>query len=88
MWRIELLGNLRIIQGEKVITRFESKKVAALVARLALAPERLHSSLPQTEGRATPRAHRNFKRGLAEQRRHLPAAAEGGQRELDPTLAE
>jgi predicted ATPase len=42
MWRVELLGNLQITRGEKTITRFESRKVGALVARIALSPERLH----------------------------------------------
>jgi predicted ATPase len=42
MWRVELLGNLRITRGEKTVTRFESRKVGALLARLALAPERAH----------------------------------------------
>ena len=39
-WRIELLGGLRATKGECVVTHFESRKTAALLACLALRPER------------------------------------------------
>ena len=39
-WRIELLGQLRATSGDRVITQFGSRKVAALLARLALFPKR------------------------------------------------
>ena len=39
-WRIELLGQLRASSGDLVITQFGSRKVAALLARLALYPKR------------------------------------------------
>ncbi len=44
MWRVELLGKVQIVRGdtEAVIARFESRKVAALLARLALFPARVH----------------------------------------------
>ena len=41
-WRIELLGQLRASSGDLVITQFGSRKVAALLARLALFPKRVH----------------------------------------------
>src|SRR5436309_13513783 len=39
-WRIELFGGLRAQQGERVVTHFESRKVAALLACLALRLQR------------------------------------------------
>ena len=42
-WRVELLGELRITCGERVVTRLESRKIAALLARLALHPQRVHT---------------------------------------------
>lgn len=41
-WRIDLLGQLRASSGDRVITQFGSRKVAALLARLALFPKRTH----------------------------------------------
>src|SRR5438128_3063755 len=35
-WRIELFGGLRARQGERVVTHFESRKIGALFACLAL----------------------------------------------------
>lgn len=40
--RIELLGGLRVIQGERTIVRFYSRKAAALLAYLAFHRERAH----------------------------------------------
>ena len=42
-WRIELLGQLRATSGDRVIVQFGSRKIAALLARLALFPRRVHS---------------------------------------------
>jgi len=42
-WRIELLGGLRVLSGERVMTRFRTHKTASLLAYLALFPERPHS---------------------------------------------
>jgi len=42
-WRVYLLGDLRVACGERSITHFESRKVAALIARMALQPHRLHA---------------------------------------------
>lgn len=41
-WQIELLGRLRAVQGECVITRFRTRKAGLLLARLALFPRRAH----------------------------------------------
>ena len=42
-WRLELLGGLRVIGADdETITHFESRKTAALLAYLALHPERAH----------------------------------------------
>ncbi len=41
-WRFEQLGQLRAISGDRVVTQFGSRKVAALLARLALFPKRAH----------------------------------------------
>jgi predicted ATPase len=43
VWRIELLGGLRATSGTTVLTQFGSRRIAALLARLALAPQRSHS---------------------------------------------
>src|SRR5688500_184881 len=51
------------------------------------ATEGLHPFFSETEGRATLRSHRTFKRGFAEQSRHLTAAPEGRQREFVRYLA-
>jgi predicted ATPase/DNA-binding SARP family transcriptional activator len=41
-WRIELLGGLRAVQGERVFTRFRTQKNAELLAYLAIHPGRAH----------------------------------------------
>jgi DNA-binding SARP family transcriptional activator/transposase-like protein len=41
-WRIELFGGLKAQQGERVLTHFETRKIAALLAWLALHPQRPH----------------------------------------------
>ncbi len=42
-WRIDLLGQVRATSGDLVITQFGSRKIAALLARLAMFPQRLHA---------------------------------------------
>ncbi len=42
-WQMRLLGGLRAQRGPLVLTRFGSRSVAALLARLALFPERTHA---------------------------------------------
>lgn len=42
-WRIELLGRVRASCGDVELTRFGSRHIAALLARLALFPRRAHS---------------------------------------------
>jgi DNA-binding SARP family transcriptional activator len=41
-WRIELLGELKAIQGDRVVTRFRTQKTAALLAYLAYHRHRSH----------------------------------------------
>jgi predicted ATPase len=41
-WRIEMLGGLRAVRGERTLARFPGKKASALLAYLALAPGRFH----------------------------------------------
>ncbi len=42
-WRIELLGGLRVRQGDRVVERFRTQKAGALLAYLAYHAPRLHS---------------------------------------------
>jgi predicted ATPase len=42
VWQFQLLGNLRAQRGEQVITRFATTRSAALLARMALFPQRAH----------------------------------------------
>ena len=58
-WQIELLGWLRVVQADRVITRFRTRKAEARLAYLAYHPHRAHPreqliELLQPEGR--PRA--------------------------------
>ena len=43
LWRVNLLGGLSLSDGTQDITRLPSRAVTALLARLALAPERAHA---------------------------------------------
>jgi DNA-binding SARP family transcriptional activator len=43
LWQIQLLGGLRATHGNSVIAQFPSRPVAALLARLALEPQRRHA---------------------------------------------
>ncbi len=42
-WHIRLLGTLEARQGKIIVSRFATSRVAALLARLALHPQRAHS---------------------------------------------
>jgi len=42
-WQFQLFGDLRAQRGDIVVTRFATSRVAALLARLALFPQRAHS---------------------------------------------
>lgn len=42
-WRIQLFGGLRIEAGERVVTHFETRKIAALLACLALRVHQRHA---------------------------------------------
>jgi hypothetical protein len=41
-WRIEVLGGLQAVPGDRVLTRFRTEKTAALLAFLARDPLRSH----------------------------------------------
>ncbi len=43
LWRVGLLGGLSLSDGAQTLTRLPSRAVTALLARLALAPERAHA---------------------------------------------
>jgi non-specific serine/threonine protein kinase len=43
LWRVELLGGLRAVHPDRVVTRFRTQKAGALLAYLALYPHRGHS---------------------------------------------
>ena len=43
VWHIQLLGGLRATHGNAVIAQFPSRPVAALLARLAMEPQRRHA---------------------------------------------
>ena len=43
LWRVRLLGGLSLTDGTQHITRLPSRAITALLARLALAPERAHA---------------------------------------------
>jgi len=45
-WRSQMLGRLSARRGDRVVTRFASSRVAALLARLALFPARAGLSAP------------------------------------------
>lgn len=42
LWRVELLGQVRATSGGREVTQFGSRKIVALLARLALYPKRAH----------------------------------------------
>jgi len=42
LWRVELLGGLRLSDGEQHLVRLPSRAITSLLARLAMAPQRAH----------------------------------------------
>ena len=42
LWRVELLGGMRLSDGVQHLTRLPSRAITSLLARLALAPQRAH----------------------------------------------
>lgn len=81
-WRVELLGGLRAVRGEQVLTRFATQKVAALLAYLAFYRERAHPRdelvellWPQSEPEA---GRRRLRVALTSLRHQLEPAAPGG----------
>lgn len=49
LWRIDLFGGVRATRLEETVTRFRTRKTAALLAYLALHKERHHSRDSLTE---------------------------------------
>lgn len=43
LWKIELFGGLRALQGDRVVDRFRTQKTGALLGYLAFHPDRLHT---------------------------------------------
>src|SRR5690348_9385608 len=43
LWRIEMLGELRAVSADRVLTRFRTRKAGALLAYLAYYPDRAHT---------------------------------------------
>src|SRR6266851_315320 len=41
-WRVELLGGLRAVQADRVVSRFQTQKIGLLLAYLAYYPHRSH----------------------------------------------
>ncbi len=82
-WHIRLLGTLEAKQGDLVLTRFATSRVAALLARLALFPQRTHSR-EELAGLLWPEASEhagrlNLRVALASLRRQMePPASHAG----------
>ncbi|MDX1931804.1 MAG: BTAD domain-containing putative transcriptional regulator [Capsulimonadales bacterium] len=82
-WYIQMLGGLRVSDGTTVIERFRSAKFGALLAYLALNPDRLHTREELADllwPEADPlTARANLRTGLASLRRQLepPGTLEG-----------
>jgi predicted ATPase/DNA-binding SARP family transcriptional activator len=75
VWQIYLLGGLRAERGDEVVTRFRSQKIGALLAYLALFPQRPHAReelaglfWPDAEPEA---ARTNLRTALSSLRRQL-----------------
>src|SRR5439155_95334 len=82
IWRIELLGGLRAVQGERVLARFRTHKAGALLAYMAFYPEQPHSRdvllglfWPECSSRA---GRRNLRVEIASLRRQLESPAVAG----------
>lgn len=82
-WHIRLLGTLEAKQGDLVLSRFATSRVAALLARLALFPSRTHSR-EELAGLLWPEADEhagrlNLRVALASLRRQMePPASHAG----------
>ena len=81
-WQVALLGRVEARNGDLLITRFNSHPTAALLARLALYPQRLHPREELAEllwPNAPPQAGRNrLRQALSTLRRLLEPAGQGG----------
>src|SRR5690242_6887874 len=83
-WRIELLGGLRAVRGERVVARFPTLKTAALLATLAFSrgrPQPREALIELLWPGAEPAAGRaSLRQALASLRRQLePPGAGGGE---------
>src|SRR5207237_1346221 len=83
--RIELLGGLRVRRGDRVVTQFETRKTAALLAYLAYFPGRSHLRealaevvWPEEDPEAT---RARLRQSLGTLRRVLGSAASASERE-------
>jgi predicted ATPase len=81
-WNITLLGKVSVRFGESEVTRFDSNRVVALLARLALFPERIHPREELIEllwPEVDPVAGRNrFRNTLSSLRRQLELPSRTG----------
>jgi predicted ATPase len=86
-WQVRLLGRVEASDGEQRIERFPSRAVAALLARLALAPERAHAREELAEllwPGAAPEVGRNrLRQALSTLKALLEPAGQPGRRVLD-----
>src|SRR5207247_9087775 len=74
-WRIEMLGWLRIVQPDRVVSRFRTRKAGALLAYLAYHHQRSHPREQLVDllwpGCALAAGQRNLRTELASLRRQL-----------------
>jgi len=81
-WQLSLLGRVEARNGELLITRFNSQPTAALLARLALLPQRVHAREELAEllwPGAPPEAGRNrLRQALSTLKRLLEPPGQGG----------
>ena len=81
-WQVNLLGRVEARNGELLVTRFNSQPTAALLARLALQPQRMHPREELAEllwpGVATEVGRNRLRQALSTLRRLLePPGSEG-----------
>ena len=92
VWQVQLLGGFQVRQGDRLVSRFKTYKTAALLARLALFPERGHTReeligllWPDSE----PEAGRgSLRTALAGLRRQLADPGAGDSDATTPLLAD
>src|ERR1041384_4710388 len=74
-WHIAMFGGLRAARGSESITRFRSQKIAALLAYLALFPNRVHAREELADllwpDAALEAGRTNLRTGLSSLRRQL-----------------